>query len=105
MPQEVVKLRRFTTSGGIIGNRVRRSHRTNDVRRTKPAASDAHTGVEVQECDEDSMSPKIRASRPAPLVRTPGTSTGRVSGFRDSATTVTVRAIPATPKGTLTQKI
>ena len=29
------------------------------------------------------MRPKIRASRPAALVRTPGTSTGRVSGFRE----------------------
>jgi hypothetical protein len=101
----VVNLRSFTTCDGIIGNGARRSHHTNQARSTKPAATDARTGVDVHELDDDSMRPKVRASRPAALITMPGTSTGRVSGLRDSGTTVTVRAIPATPNGTLTQKM
>ena len=81
------------------------SHHTNEASSTRPAASDAATGADIQEFEADSMRPKIRASRPAALVRTPGTSTGRVSGFRDSGTTVTVRAMPARANGTLTQKM
>src|SRR5580698_5542779 len=88
-----------------MGNGARCSHHANHASNTRPAASAAQTGADVQECEADSMRPKVRASRPAALAVTPGTSTGRVSGFRDSGTTVTVRATPATANGTLTQKM
>ena len=47
----------------------------------------------------------MRSEQPAATSTVPTRSSRRATGLRDSRTAVAARAMPATPSGTLTQKI